>query len=100
MLRQAEFTRSARRPVVTLGAADGPGDVTGGAARGNRPLQGQPGDRRLDALLRAIEAIVTRGEAGAGLVTCLTDITASGDHSRLIIRGQKAAAAWIASLPC
>ena len=55
--------------------------------------------RRIDALLRAIDRIVTDGDAGAGLVTCRASVTARGNHNDLIIRGQKPAADWIAALP-
>ena len=55
--------------------------------------------RRQAAMLQALDGIVTRGEAGAGLISCVTDVTARGDHSRLIIRGQKPAADWLTELP-
>ena len=56
--------------------------------------------RHMDAMLRARRCdFVVKGEAGAGLISCITERTKHGESSRLIIRGQKPAADWIASLP-
>ena len=55
--------------------------------------------RRMAVLFHAVEGITTKGEAGGGLVSCVTETTASGDQSKLIIRGQKPAADWVKALP-
>jgi hypothetical protein len=55
--------------------------------------------RHRDALLRALYEMVTKGEAGAGLVSCVTKVTPSGQHSRLVIRGQRDVAEWLRPLP-
>jgi hypothetical protein len=50
-------------------------------------------------LTHALEAILTGGDAGAGLVSVRLDVKRRGSETVLTVRGQKEPAAWMADLP-
>jgi hypothetical protein len=55
--------------------------------------------RQIATLTHALDGILTRGEAGAGLVSVRHKMSRRGSETILTIRGQKQPAAWIAELP-
>ena len=111
------LTADALRTAGFTAMSDAPARMRALNWRRKQPVQMQPGMdmearkaaarlasvngqlRGIAGLTYALEAILTRGQPAAGLVSVRLDMRRSGSQTVLTVRGQREPAAWLADLP-